>query len=171
MTRSGRYVIEHVSNSHLIAVDDTKVSLRSAPQHGKDQVCTLLHTSGFNANTIVCMSGDLLCVPSRGILYPFSLQQSIPSVAFEVIFGGNRSDHMIFECVSLEFWSKGLSHSIGSRTYPPYEAFAFLSLLRGFLYLDCPDLVIELHHVVGHGFIAAINSCPVGGAGWVEAGW
>ena len=108
------------------------------------------------------MSGDLLCVPSRGILYPFSLQQSIPSVAFEVIFGGNRSDHMIFECVSLEFWSKGLPHSIGSRTYPPYEAFVFLSLLRGFLYLDCPDLVIELHYVVGHGLIAAINGRPVG---------
>ena len=101
MIWSEGYAIEHVSNSHLLAVGDTKVSLRSAPQHDKDQVYTLPHTSGFNANTIVCMSADLLCVPSCGILYLFSPQQFIRSVAFEIRFGGNRSDNMVFECVTV----------------------------------------------------------------------
>ena len=71
----------------------------------------------------------------------------------------------------LEFCSKGLPSFIERRTYSICELFAFLSLLRGFPYLDCSDLIIELNHVVGHGFIATINGCLVGEAGSVEAGW
>ena len=78
---------------------------------------------------------------------------------------------MMFECVRLAFLSKGIPHSIGTHTYPPCEPFASLSLLRGLPYLDCPDFVIEKHNVVGYDFMAAINNYPVGGAGWVEAGW
>ena len=55
-----------------LAVDDTKVCLRPASQHDKDQVWTLPHTSGPNANTIVCMSRGLLCVPSKGFTTAFA---------------------------------------------------------------------------------------------------